>query len=213
MTTDIEVYTIRHAQSEKNVAPHLVSGRNTESPLTPKGIAQAERLGSILVREAILPDIVYSSTALRAIQTAEHTLRTMGLRISPVIDESVHEMSMGAWEGKPRAELYTDEVLEQIALQGKDWRVPGGESMNDVGLRMMGWLETEFGHHRPTTIPKRVLAFSHSQSIKCLASRIENWSQPKTYQTELKNAAVSLFVRKDGEWQLEYLNRYAEGVG
>lgn len=69
-----EVWLVRHAESEINVAPPPAVGQPmlrdeaVRFPLTVKGLQQAKALANRLVGQP--PSAIYSSTRLRAIQTA-----------------------------------------------------------------------------------------------------------------------------------------------
>lgn len=56
-----QVYLIRHAETVMNTKSHLVGGRSSETPLTPTGVSQAERLGRLLAERGILPARVFVS--------------------------------------------------------------------------------------------------------------------------------------------------------
>ena len=67
----LRLLLVRHAESEANLAAHLIGGRSNDARLTPCGRAQAERLGERL--RALLHDpgvSLHSSSALRALETA-----------------------------------------------------------------------------------------------------------------------------------------------
>jgi alpha-ribazole phosphatase len=205
--SQIEVYLIRHAESEMNVNLHLVGGRSNEVHLTESGVTQAQNLGQYLVAKSILPAKVYVSPAIRTIETANHVLSTMGLDIEPLIQEEIQELGQGAAEGKPRDEVYTPEVLRNIEQLGKDFKLEGGESMNEVGLRMQGWLTETFANEIPEEGTRRFFVFTHGGAIKYLASQLEDWDHSQTYRTEIENASISLFTYRNGRWTVDSLNQ------
>lgn len=77
----ISLYLIRHGESEMNLDERrgLVGGRCSSSPLTQKGSEEARKLGSYLGRRGKKFDYVFSSTAVRALNTAKLSLSEMGL--------------------------------------------------------------------------------------------------------------------------------------
>ena len=204
---DMELYLIRHAETVMNINPHLVGGRSNEVELTAEGIEQSRRLGRYLLAKQIFPSKVYSSPAVRTLRTAEYVLKEMGLEIEPVISDLLQELSQGSAEGKLRIEVYTSEVLRKIAQLGKDFKLEGGESMNDVGIRMHEWVIETFAQDKVSEKPERVFVFTHGGAIKYYASHLLDWNHKKTYETVIDNASISLFTRQNDQWKLEYLNR------
>lgn len=198
-----ELYLIRHGESDMNTKSHLIGGRSNETPLTEKGIAQAEQLGRYFLQEHIVPDQVYASPAIRTRHTALHTLKAMGIDTEPLIDDRLQELEQGEWVGQNRTIIYNDEVLADIAAQGKDFKSPGGESMNEVGERMLEWVESTID----TSENRRVFVFTHGFAIRCLASILHGWSHAETYGTKTDNASVSLFTNRTTYWQLSYIGR------
>ena len=207
---DIELYLIRHAESVANTQPHIIGGRSSNSPITEKGVEQAKRLGEHFLTEGIIPTKVLASPAVRTRQTAQHTLQAMGLDLEPTIDDDLQELDQGHWAGEVRLEKYDDATLQEIKRLGKNFKPPGGESMNEGGDRIYGCIERNIDTTEPITDTKSIFAFSHGMITRCLASYIHDWSQAKTFEKSTDNTSYSLFVYKDGMWQLEYLGKKPE---
>lgn len=202
-----EIYLIRHAETVMNINPHLVGGRSNESPLTDRGVEQAKQLGRTLLAEQVFPTKVFVSPAIRTLETARYSLSEMGLAAKEVIvHDEIQELSQGVWEGEQRAEVYTDTVLEDIARLGKDFKLEGGESMNDVGIRMHRWMAETFSEpaRQENT---RYFVYTHGNAIKCLASLLQGLSHKQTYETEIGNTSISLFTGHSETWEVAYLNR------
>lgn len=73
---------MRHGKSEWGEP-----GRSDhDRPLAPRGLAAAARMGSFLTEAGLEPELILSSTALRAVATAEHAALAggWGSRIVPV---------------------------------------------------------------------------------------------------------------------------------
>ncbi|MDB5184045.1 MAG: uncharacterized protein JWO07_726 [Candidatus Saccharibacteria bacterium] len=203
-----ELYLIRHAETVTNTNPHIIAGRTSGAPLTDRGLGQAVRLGANLRQQGLLPDAAYASPARRTRDTGYYSLSAMGIDIEPEIADEIQEQSHGLSEGLPRIGVYTPDVLRQIDRQGKNFRLEGGESMNEVGERMEDWVYDTFEDKQPG----RYFIYTHAGSIKYLASHIEDWSRIKTFETEVGNATLNLFLLKDGDLSLEYLNRDAATI-
>ncbi len=76
-----ELLVYRHAKTQR-------AGENMADfvrELVPRGARQSEEMAKRLKKKDALPDLVLASDAIRAMQTAEITLHTAGLRL-PVVD-------------------------------------------------------------------------------------------------------------------------------
>lgn len=200
----------RHGESVMNTQLHLIGGRSNETPLTETGILQSKRLGAFLLENGIFPDYVHASPAVRTLETARYSLQAMGVEIEPVINDGIQELDQGKWVGRERIEIYTDDMLAEIKRLGKDFKGDGGESMNDVGERMLSRLLGQFEGYIPLKKPERHFVYTHGVAIRCLVSKILDWSQKQTYETQTDNTSMTLMVRRGGQWALEYLGKMPE---
>jgi broad specificity phosphatase PhoE len=110
----VSIFLIRHGETVGN-ASRVV--QRPDNPLSPRGIAQAERLARRLARERI--GRVLSSDLARAAATAEHLRRATGAPLS--FDPLLHERNFGDLRGTPYAELGFD-------MFEPDYAPPNGES-------------------------------------------------------------------------------------
>ncbi len=200
-----ELYLIRHGEAENNVRHNYIAGRSNHFPLTERGVKQSRKLGAALLKAGLLPDVVYASPAVRAFQTAHHALDAMMIDIPVNEDNRLQEQHVGDWVGRIATEVFTDEQVAEIDRLGKEFRSPGGESFNDVGDRMYEWANL-------ISYSGRVFAFTHGGAIRCLASKIESWSHPQTYQTRPDNTSISLFTRSGDKWALQYIGKNIEEI-
>jgi broad specificity phosphatase PhoE len=203
----IKLYLFRHAESQANTRPHIISGRRNESLLTEHGIDQARMLGRYLSAHKIIPTRVYSSPAVRTLRTATFALETMGLDIRPTADDALQEMNQGDWVGHIRHEVYSDETLADVKRLGKNFKAPNGESMNEVSARMHTWANQFFDDNFSSAKTENIFVFTHGVAIGCFGSTLCDWSQNQTYRTiqTIDNCSISLFIHDSGEWRLEYL--------
>ncbi len=205
-----KLYLIRHAESQANTEPHIIGGRSNHSPITEKGVEQAKRLGAHFLDEGIIPTQVFASPAVRTLQTARYTLRTMSIKITPKIDSALQELDQGDWVGQNRSEMYNEETFRELERLGKDFKAPNGESMNETGDRMLEWVHRAVPLGEQITDSESVFVFTHGLATRCLASKLHDWSQARTFEKSTDNTSYSLFVPRDGKWQLEYLGRKPE---
>lgn len=197
------IYLVRHAESEMNLRTDIIGGRSNETPITELGIEQAKKLGELVLDGICMPDEIYVSPALRTRQTAYYALEASSYDSDDIgiyTEPRIQELDQGGWTKMPRELIYNDKVIQEITAIGKDFKPLGGESMNDVGLRMLQWVESLDAENE-----KNFLAFSHGFAIKCLASYIHNWSHEETYKSAIPNTSVSTFTNESGEWQLKTL--------
>src|SRR6266511_4958471 len=131
--SELEVRFIRHAKGSHMLTPDLMAGRSIDAVLVDEGRAQADAQGRELAARGITPDYVATSSAVRCIQTGRRILLAMrhNGELDEITDELL-EMDQGDFVGRKRAEVYDEAVQRQIREQGKDFALPGGESMNQV---------------------------------------------------------------------------------
>jgi phosphohistidine phosphatase len=72
----VQIYLLRHAHAGDR---EDWSGPDDQRPLTAKGRAQSERLGTFLASVAFRPDVIVSSPLVRAAQTAEIVAERLGM--------------------------------------------------------------------------------------------------------------------------------------
>jgi probable phosphoglycerate mutase len=177
------------------VNKHLVGGRSSDVPLSPLGVEQADQLGTLLKSFDGMLARVVSSPAVRTQETARLSLQLLSEVPTIQIETAVEEMSQGRFEGRPRDEVYTDEIKEQIELLGKDFSLPdeGAESMNDVAQRMDDFLRTVVAQQQPDDT---VLVYTHGIAICCYIGRLLGLSQQEIFERtrQLPNASYTELV-------------------
>lgn len=177
--SELEVRFIRHAKGSHMLTPDLIAGRSIDAALVDEGRAQASAKGRELAARGITPDYVASSSALRCIQTGERILSAM--RHSGKLDEitdDLLEMDQGDFVGRKRTEVYDEVVQRQIRRRGKDFALPGGESMNQVGKRGVDWLRA-----REKLVAQgklSVVAIAHGGFITHTVGAILKWDQAQS---------------------------------
>lgn len=136
-----EVYLISHGESEMSLRQDLINGRCQNSGLTPNGKRQARALAVFLNSQGVRFNAVYSSPLDRAKDTAASVCQEMSFpeqQIQPI--DALSDMSHGQWEGCPRSEMYTPEILALIDRLQPDFSAPSGESLRQVEFRMVEFL-------------------------------------------------------------------------
>ncbi|KAK9669839.1 hypothetical protein RND81_13G158200 [Saponaria officinalis] len=137
----VEVYMISHGESEVSLRNELINGRCEEACLTSNGKRQARALAVFLNSQGVRFNAVYSSPFHRAKSTALSVCQEMGFPEEQIrTADAVREMSQGQWEGCPRSEMYTPEILSLIDKLQPDFSAPSGESLRQVEFRMVQFL-------------------------------------------------------------------------
>jgi broad specificity phosphatase PhoE len=210
----LDLYLVRHAQSEGNRQLHLIGGQSNHLPLSPQGIAQAQRLGQRLSQQQLKMDLVFSSTALRSQQTAELALQ-QHYQGQIQYSEQLLELSQGQWEGQLRAEMHSPQVLQAMQEQPWDFKAPGGESQREVEERLYRWLEQSLLPLVPQQEPPLCAwVFSHGMAIKCLTRRLLGSAPSETYKMFVENTSITQFhYRPSQGWSLRRFNDYAHLEG
>lgn len=108
----LKIYLARHGEDEDNVH-HILNGRR-DTPLTARGVAQANELVTRIKEYRIHFDAVYSSPLQRAYTTAEIVTDALGLT-KPQILPDLTERDFGVMTGKPHSsikELCSPDIIE-----------------------------------------------------------------------------------------------------
>ncbi|QKF82747.1 SixA phosphatase family protein [Halarcobacter ebronensis] len=93
-----ELYIIRHAQKENTDNYEY----DYDVPLTKRGIEAAKNLGTLLKRKKVLPDLIVSSPAIRARQSAEVIAKEIDYNKGVMYNEVIYQ-------------AYLNELVESIS--------------------------------------------------------------------------------------------------
>jgi broad specificity phosphatase PhoE len=173
---------VRHGETPANLAG-LWHG-SLDTPLTPRGERQAERVALHLARTRGDARSLYASTLTRARRTAGAIGARTGLAVAT--DAALCEYDLGAWEGRSYTELVRDEKLFERMAQEPDWRPGGGESSRAVAERLAGALRAIAARHPG----ERVVVVSHGGALT-LAFGLLLDGDPGVWRRVMDNAAVS----------------------
>ena len=98
------IFVVRHGETEWNRISRYQGW--SDSPLTDRGIAQAQAIGRVLSTAADITSAeLVTSPIGRARHTAEIIHEALG-RTTPLrFDDRLREISLGSWEGLHRVEI------------------------------------------------------------------------------------------------------------
>lgn len=176
------VILTRHGETQWNIEGRVQGAM--DSPLTEKGIWQAQVLANRLHDEGI--SVIYSSDLPRAIATADEIRKLLNLP-EVVISTAMRELSFGDWEGREWTDLRQayPEVFKFWEQSPHLVQIPGGESMQQVTER--AW---SFFSNLPFKYPEQTICIvTHGMTLQLLVKKalgiaIEDWlNVPWQYNT------------------------------
>lgn len=213
---ELEIYLIRHAQSEGNVkrtnTENLTVADHADPKLTSLGIEQAKLLGSYL--SDIPFDAVYSSALLRAVRTATELINKQNtrqlLRLLPLLTENgMDENYNGAdWEDihaiNPDAalapELLPDTPLMCYSDSADD------EALFERAKQTIDYLRT---HHKNG---EKIAVVSHAAFITTVIFYLFGMTKSPAFDINFENTGITriLFYKpgtnKYGDLVFDYIN-------
>ena len=144
MTEKTRIYLIRHGEVQ-GAGTRRYNG-HADVPLSERGIAQYHLLKERLADKDI--SACYTSDLIRCATGADVIGSRLGL--TSVLEPGLRELDIGIWEGKTWAELMEKYPLEWQARIADivNYRVPGGESLNDLHARIIPVINAVVERHR-----------------------------------------------------------------
>jgi probable phosphoglycerate mutase len=174
---------IRHGETAWNRATRIQG--HTDIPLSPLGLAQAERLARAVAEEPLAA--IYSSDLSRARQTAEALARVHGLPIQ--FDKALRERAFGRFEGLSWEEIeqgYPDDAARWRRRE-PDFAVGGGESLQVFSARCLAAARRAAAGHPG----QNIALVAHGGVLDCLyrAATGAALDAPRSWQ--LGNATIN----------------------
>jgi broad specificity phosphatase PhoE len=192
---------LRHGRTAWN-AERRFQGQ-ADPPLDEVGRMQAYEVAGLIA--AIGPDLLVSSDAARAMQTAERVSAATGLDLVP--EPRLRERGLGHWEGLTRDEVavkYPDEYADWV--QGRDVSRRGGESREQVAERALAAL-------RDLPEVTTLVLVTHSATAMALCATLLGLDQKLHVLGPLANCHWSeLVTEPSGAWRLRAHNLGVPGV-
>jgi broad specificity phosphatase PhoE len=156
----LTLHLVRHGDTEAS-GDGVFCG-DLDAPLTPSGLAQAEKVGALAAK--LRPAALYVSPKKRALQTVEPAARL--LKLEATVDEGLREIAYGTWEGRREVEIKASEAVAYEAWV-RDPALhppPGGEGGFAIAARGMAALERITSAHASGV----VLVVSHKATIRVI---------------------------------------------
>lgn len=193
-----EFILVRHGETQWN-AEGRIQGQG-DSPLTARGIAQAQAVGQRLQHEQFT--MLYGSHLGRVIDTARYIAAISGHALT--IDERLQERAYGIFEGLTHTEagVHHATVLHEYQnTLSPDFTIPEGESWRQLSLRGQAVLQ-ELAQRHPG---ERLVVVSHGSFLRALLSHILGIPLDKRPGFRLANGSLSEIVFENGEWSVTTL--------
>jgi probable phosphoglycerate mutase len=170
---------IRHGETDWNREGRWQG--QADVPLNENGLRQAVQIANLLRNKKI--QIIYSSDASRARQTAEALGRAIGLRVN--VDVRLREIHQGAWQG-----LLITEIKERYSKEFRSRRAnpltiapPGGETTKQVQERALSFIKDIYDHY-----PNEAVAIvSHGFTIAVIVAHLKRIPFRKVWNLVPKN--------------------------
>lgn len=177
-----KIFLARHGESLCNAAKRL-SGQ-LDTPLSPRGVQQAHRLARELRQERLAA--IYTSTLRRTVETAQPTAIAHGLPIQPC--EALKELHLGILQGRFR-DARDPEARRLWKARQQDklhYRVPGGETFDDMARRVLPCLHTILAAATDTP----VLIIGHRNINRVILAALLHWPYAVALRTAMKSGEL-----------------------
>jgi len=186
------IYLIRHGETVGNAARIV---QRPDSPLSPRGIAQAERLARSLAAEGI--SRIVSSDLMRATMTAAPLQRATGAPL--MLDALLQERNFGDLRGTAYADLSVD-------IFAPDYEPPNGESWETFYRRV----ERAWAVIREAAIASdgHLAVVTHGLVCRALAARHLSLRPGEETPARWENASLTI-ADSMAPWRVRILNSIA----
>jgi len=188
------IFLIRHGETLGNASRTV---QLPDNPLSPRGLAQAERLAKRLEREGITA--VLASDLARAAQTAEQLAHVTGTAVRH--DPLLQERNFGDIRGTPYADLGFD-------MFAPDYAPPNGETWEVFHARVdRAWALVQAS---AAATPGHLAVVTHGLVCRSLAARHLTLPQGAEVPERWENTAVTIVDRSAAAgaaaWRVRLLN-------
>ena len=194
-----KIYLVRHGQTDFNLQG-VVQGSGIDAPINETGKAQAQ---AFFDAYGDVPfDQLYHTALIRTRQSIQHFI---DLGIPTTALPELNEISWGEYEGTPMTPEegeYYRHMLSQWQQGNLDYAIAGGESPNQVALRMSQGIEKIIAGPGET-----VLVCMHGRAMRIFLSLILKRDLRDMDQFEHNNLCLYLLSQgEEGEFEIEKFN-------
>lgn len=176
----------------------LFSGRMPGVPLSETGRAQAARLGAALASEPI--DRIVHSPLDRTSETAAAIAAARGSAVAVAAAAGLIEIDLGDWTGRSWQDFGDDPAWRDWNERRGSARIPGGETMGEAQVRIVGCLAALAREADGRT----VAVVSHSDMIRAAVAHVLELPLDRLLSFDVDVASVTRVAW--GEWGARLLS-------
>jgi probable phosphoglycerate mutase len=194
-----KIYIVRHGQTDFNLQ-NIVQGSGVDSNLNARGVAQANAFFECY--KHIPFDKVYTSSLKRTRQTVQGFV-DLGIPTESL--SGLNEICWGNKEGykiTPDEDQYYHYMLKQWQLGNTKLSIEGGESPDDVVLRMKPAVD----HIMGKTDEHTVLVCMHGRAIRILMCILLNYPLKSMDMFEHENLCLYLLHYTGSQFSVRLYN-------
>ncbi|MCX5965129.1 MAG: histidine phosphatase family protein [Cyanobacteria bacterium] len=198
----MKLVIVRHGETEWNTQ-HKVMGQ-LDSPLTPKGIQQAEAIADRLLRLKFTS--LYSSDLGRAVHTANIIAEICDKKI--IFDAELREWNMGIFEGLTVSEMHVKFPKERQDYEqiGDEYIIPEGESLAQCRARGFRILNAIAERHSNQKDDETVVVVTHGCVLMGFFEMVLDLRSGNTWRFKVDNANFCAFEYVKERWSLVVWN-------
>lgn len=189
--TRVRILLARHGETIFNVEGRWQG--QSDSPLSERGLAQAQELGRALASDELAA--VFSSDLGRAMTTAAEVAAPHGLKVTP--ERLLREIDCGSWTNKNGAQI--DIEYPELRQRWRDapttMRMPDGEDLFAVERRVLDF----FAREMPAWLGRTIAIVGHGASNQVIIANAMGRSAADLWLGErIDNCQISRL-----EWSVE----------
>ncbi|MFD9859833.1 histidine phosphatase family protein [Streptomyces alboflavus] len=183
----MQLILVRHGRTQANAQARFPL--TSDVPLDGVGREQVTRTGQLLVASDFRPEVIHSSDAARALQTAAALRDVIDPDLSITPRPELRELDWGELRGRSISPGAAGDTSYARWQQDPMSRLPGGEGLVDVATRVDGMLRLLADDGRPAIV------VSHAVTLTVLTARIHGWDLLETWRTHRAHLPPGQFRR------------------
>jgi alpha-ribazole phosphatase len=179
---DVDGRCIGHADVELSVM-----GQQSLRRLLERTSGNSAQLGS---ERAASPFEITSSDLRRAVQSAEILAREFGISFSS--DARLREVSFGEWDGRLWTEIEQNDSA-RLSFWMEHWTTaaaPGGESVNDLMIRVSSWIDEAIA--RTSGVDQTIVVVSHAGWIRAAHCYLLRTATAQMFDIPVEHARATI---------------------
>jgi broad specificity phosphatase PhoE len=183
---------VRHGETQTNIQGKVHKYSDSEQ-LTQNGTIQISKTAVAL--QKLNPAIVFCSTEIRAIQSAEIISKTLNIPLHTTI--GLEERNWGDYAGLSFQEIKQKAGMDKMSFdQRYTFRPPHGESWKETEDRLLAALTDILNKNSGKTL----VLVTHGGSIRIFMPTLLGVGKEESYKYDPDNASISVFDYADGKF-------------